>query len=390
VLDNGVPRFAPDGAFRGYIGSAIDITERKRGEELVRQVVEGAPNAMIVVNSKGIISLVNLQTEAVFGYTRAELIDQPVEMLIPGGIDAAPQSRAMGAGRSFSGRRKDGSDVSVEIGVNSIQTPEGRFTLASIIDITERRIAEREQVRSRNELAHLARVAMLGELSGSLAHELNQPLTAILSNAQAAQEFLLQEPVDLDEVRAILADIVEEDRRAREVIRRLRLLFRKGELQFESLDLNEIVAEVLKLMNSDLVNHGVTVRTELAPRLPRFSGDRVQLQQVVINLIVNASDAMNGNRSADRNLRISTGVDENQRVRLSVADSGCGIPPAQLQQIFEPFHTTKASGMGLGLAVCRTIMSAHAGEIWVDPNHHHGACFHVAFPPLREASHEQR
>jgi C4-dicarboxylate-specific signal transduction histidine kinase len=219
-----------------------------------------------------------------------------------------------------------------------------------------------------------------------LAHELNQPLTAILSNAQAAQEFLAQDPTNLDEVRGILQDIVDEDKRAREVIRRLRLLFRKGEVQFEALDLNELVLEVLKLMNSDLVNHGVSVETELAGALPTIRGDRVQLQQVLINLIVNASDAMTNNDINDRQLRASTTLDDGNGVRISLADSGCGIPAGQLEQIFEPFHTTKDKGMGLGLAVCRTIISAHAGKFWATNNPDRGACFHIALPPLSGGS----
>jgi PAS domain S-box-containing protein len=248
-------------------------------------------------------------------------------------------------------------------------------------DITERRNAESEQLRQRQELAHLSRVAMLGELSGSLAHELNQPLSAILSNAQAAQEFLSAKPVDLDEVRGILQDIVSEDRRAGEIIRRLRLLFRKGEVQHEPIDLNGLILEVLKLMNSEQVNHGVTLQTELAPELPAVTGDRVQLQQVLINLIMNAFDAMGGLDMAERTLTIATRLDSEDRVEIRVADTGCGIPLGHLERIFEPFHTTKAHGMGLGLAVCRTIISAHAGVLRATNNPDRGACLYVTLPP---------
>ncbi len=215
-----------------------------------------------------------------------------------------------------------------------------------------------------------------------MAHELNQPLTAILSNAQAAQAFLAQDSQNLDEVRAILQDIVDEDRRAREVISRLRLLFRKGEIQFEAIDLNELVLEVLKVMNSDLVNHDVRVQTDLAADLPNVRGDRVQLQQVLINLIVNASDAMSGNDDADRTLCVATRLDDDGRVRMSVSDAGCGIPADQIERIFEPFRTSKSTGMGLGLAVCRTIIAAHAGKLWAANNSERGACFHTTFPSM--------
>ena len=173
-------------------------------------------------------------------------------------------------------------------------------------DITARKQAEAETLQQRSELAHLSRVTMLGELSGSMAHELNQPLTAILSNAQAAQRFLAHEDADLNEVRDILKDIVEQDNRAGEIIRRLRLLLKKGEVRHQPLDLNDVVQEVLKLIRSDLVNQSVVAHTELATDLPPVKGDRVQLQQVLLNLVMNACDAMNGNAPADRQLVVRT------------------------------------------------------------------------------------
>jgi signal transduction histidine kinase len=256
------------------------------------------------------------------------------------------------------------------------------FMRGVCFDITSRKEAERDRARQRNELAHLSRVAMLGELSGSFAHELTQPLTSILSNAQAAQQFLADGPAEIEEVRGILQDIVDEDRRAREVIGRLRLLFRKGEVQYEPLDLNDLVRDVIKLMNSELINHGVTVQTDLAPQLPNVRGDRVQLQQVLINLLVNASDAMGEDDIANRKLRVSTRLNQHDEAELAVADSGCGIPPEQIERVFEPFHTTKTKGMGLGLTVCRTIISAHGGRLHAENNSDRGACFHVSLPSI--------
>ena len=197
----GVPRFAPDGTLVGYIGCADDITERKRGEELPRQVLEAAPNAMIMVNQDGRITLVNAAVETVFGYAREELIGSAIEILVPERVRshhpgdrthyfADPSVRMMGAGRELYGRRKDGSAVPVEIGLTPIQTPEGLFVLASVIDITARKAAELEAERHRAELAHVERISTMGQLATSLAHELNQPLTAILANAQTAQEWL--------------------------------------------------------------------------------------------------------------------------------------------------------------------------------------------------------
>jgi two-component system sensor kinase FixL len=254
------------------------------------------------------------------------------------------------------------------------------LTRGASLDITARKEAELEAQHQRNELAHLSRVTMLGALSGSLAHELNQPLAAILSNAQAAQRFLTSDSVDLEEVRDILTDIVEEDKRAGEVIRRLRLLLEKGEVQHQRLDVNTMVLDGLRLLRSDLVNQGVTVHTELAPGLPSVQGDRVQLQQVLLNLVVNACDAMTGNTRDDRRISIRTEPGDDNTVCLSVGDSGAGIAPAKLEQVFEPFFTTKAHGMGLGLAVCRTIVTAHRGRLWVVSNPERGATFHVVVP----------
>jgi C4-dicarboxylate-specific signal transduction histidine kinase len=233
-------------------------------------------------------------------------------------------------------------------------------------------------------MAHLARVSMLGELSGSLAHELNQPLTAILSNAQAAQRFLAQDQADLDNVREILKDIVTEDKRAGEIIRRLRLLLRKGEVQQQPLDANEVVQEVLKLVRSDLVNHGVAAQVELAPGLPAIKADRVQLQQVLLNLVMNACDAMSGCPVGARDLVVRTGPAGGEGVCISIADHGAGIAPDKLDRVFEPFFTTKPQGMGLGLAVCRTIISAHGGKLWVANNPDQGATFHVVLPVAEE------
>jgi two-component system sensor kinase FixL len=250
-----------------------------------------------------------------------------------------------------------------------------------LMDITKRKQAELEAACHRNEMAHLSRVTMLGELSGSLAHELNLPLTAILSNAQAAQRMLANGDADLAEVREILNDIVTEDKRAGEVIRRLRLFLKKGEVQQHSLRINNVVQDVLKLIRSDLVNQKVTVNCELARNLPTITGDPVQLQQVLLNLVVNACDAMAGCDTPERGLRIRTGIENgSSAVTISVTDRGGSIPEDKMEQIFEPFFTTKAKGMGLGLSVCRTIMAAHRGKLWATNNANRGATFHFCLP----------
>jgi two-component system, LuxR family, sensor kinase FixL len=261
-------------------------------------------------------------------------------------------------------------------------TPEGGFAgyIGSCIDITPRKQAELEAARQRNELAHLSRVSLLGELSGSFAHELNQPLTAILSNAQAAQRFLARNAADPAELNEILNDIVEEDKRAGEVIRGIHLLLKKGEVQLQALDVNEVVHNVLKLLHSDLVNQNVAVHVELALHLPAVNGDGVQLQQVLLNLVVNGCDAMADIEAVDRKLLVRTELADGKDVRVSVADQGYGIPPEKIDRIFEPFFTTKVKGMGMGLAVCRTIISAHGGRLWATNNPKRGATFQFTLP----------
>lgn len=364
--------------------------ERFKVKERFRLVIESAPNGMIAVNAAGRIVLVNAQTERSFAYDRSDLIGQPITLLLPGLLDISAAASGDGVHangtssgkhqREMTGRRKDGREFPLEVGLNPVSSAEGPLTMASIVDISERKRSQVELERQRLEVTHLSRVTMLGELSGSLAHELNQPLTAILSNAQAAQRFLALEKVDLLEVRDILGDIVEQNKRAGEVIHRLRVLLKKGEIELVPLDIGEVVRDVLKLVGSDLINHGVTVRADIQPQLPMVHGDRVHLQQVLVNLVINGCDAMTANLPGNRKLGVKAQVDGTKGVRVSVSDSGTGIAVENLDTVFQPFFTTKTTGMGLGLAVCRTIVTAHGGELWAANNEGRGAVFHLVLP----------
>jgi two-component system sensor kinase FixL len=208
-----------------------------------------------------------------------------------------------------------------------------------------------------------------------------------LSNAQAAQRFLARDSVDLGEVHDILKDIIDQDRRAGAVIGRWRTLLRKGEIQLQPLDVNDVTNEVLRLAHNELIAHNVTVVARLTPGLPAVRGDRVGLQQVLLNLIVNACDAMKLNEAARRHLTVVTGPDGAGAVQISIADRGGGIPADRLERVFEPFFTTKEGGLGLGLAICRSIVAAHGGRLWVANNADHGAtfCFTLSTQPC-EAS----
>jgi PAS domain S-box-containing protein len=260
--------------------------------------------------------------------------------------------------------------------------PDGTFLgyIGSAIDITQRKETESELRRQRAELAHMTRISTMGELAASLAHELNQPLTAILSNAQAAQRFMRAEPADLEEVRAILKDIVKDDSRAGEVIRRLRALVRKEQLDFVSLDLPSVISDVALLLHSDAILHNVRILLKLDHGLPQVRGDKVQLQQVMLNLMINAFDAMKDCRERKREVVVRAAADGTELVRVAVHDNGTGLLPDKFDRIFEPFYTTKRDGLGMGLSICRSIIESHRGNLWVESHRAAGATFYFTVP----------
>ncbi|QIF03639.1 ATP-binding protein [Roseimicrobium sp. ORNL1] len=254
-------------------------------------------------------------------------------------------------------------------------------------DITERRRATQEAQQRREELAHLSRVATLGALSGSLAHELNQPLGIILSNAQAARHLLSRDqPVEeeMRELREIIADIISEDRRAGDVIGRMRTLLRRGEVNLQPLEVNANLEEVVQLTRSDLIGRGVKVDLQLAEGLPRVMSDRVQFQQVLLNLITNAVDAMEASPPGERTITLVT-CREGDEVRIDIRDMGPGLPEDP-ESLFKAFHTTKENGMGLGLSISRALVTAHGGKLWATPNEPKGATFHATFPVAKSVT----
>jgi two-component system sensor kinase FixL len=238
--------------------------------------------------------------------------------------------------------------------------------------------------KAQAELAHAARVMVMGELAASLAHELNQPLAAILSNAQAAQRFLAAAPLDLDEVRAVLTDIVADDQRAGEVIQRLRRLLTRGELERLPLDLNEVIREVVRLIHSEAVIKSVTVVLNLEAELPPVPGDRVQLQQVLLNLLINGVEAMSAVEDRPRQLLIGSHRHGARDVLVAVRDVGIGLDPEQAERIFDSFYTTKPDGMGLGLSISRSIIEAHGGRLWATANAGYGTTVQFTPPTVKE------
>ena len=271
------------------------------------------------------------------------------------------------------------------ISVVPLSVPDGG-AVVSYTDITERKRVELEAQRSRQELAHFTRVSTIGALTASLAHELNQPLTGILANAQAALRFLEKTPPDLLEIRSILSDIVDDDKRAGEVIRRLRALLRKGEVQFRLLDLNALIRDVAKLLSSDAVIRNISVKLELDPGPALVSGDTVQLQQVVLNLLLNAMEAMAECAEDGQTITVRSENTELDAVHVSVQDAGPGFRQGTQDLIFEPFYTTKPSGMGMGLAISKSIIEAHGGLIWAVDNSMSGATVHFSLPGAGKSS----
>ena len=531
------------------LSAIVDITARKAAELALREseqrfrlVVEAAPNAMVMIDPASKIAMVNTQAERVFGYSRAELAGQSVEMLVPERFRghhpelrrtflADPRPRPMGAGRDLYGLRKDGSEFPIEIGLNPIETDEGTMVLSAIVDITGRKAAaqalrESEQRysvlvdgvtdyaiymvdpsgiitnwnrgaqrikgyrteeivgqhfsrfyteedraanapqqslesaardgryeaqawrvrkdgsrflanvvidalkddsgrligfakitrdvtervraareleeariglvqsraeqalrRAQAELAHVARVATMGELTASIAHEVNQPIAATVLNAQAALHWLGAGPPDLEEARQALARIVDDGNRAGDVIRRIRDLIKRAPPRVEWFDINDAIREVIELTRAETVKNGVSMQTELAAGLPLVKGDRVELQQVVLNLIVNAVEAMSAVAEGTRELLISTARADTD-VLVTVRDSGPGMPAEGLERVFDPFHTTKPTGLGMGLSISRSIIAAHGGRLWASTNAPRGAVFQFTLP-FERAGHDR-
>ena len=244
----------------------------------------------------------------------------------------------------------------------------------------QRRRAEAEISRQRMELAHVSRVSTMGQLAAALAHELGQPLGAILRNTEAAELFLQKETPDLAEIRAILADIRNDDERAGKVIDRMRSLLKRRELESHLLDLGELIEEIVALAWSDALTRRVSLTMQVSAQLPPVRGDRVHLQQVLLNLILNGMDAMADGENGKRLLVIRASPGTEGQVAVAVSDSGTGLLPDKIKSLFEPFFTTKPDGMGMGLAISRTLIEAHGGKIWAENNAGRGATFKFTLP----------
>jgi two-component system, LuxR family, sensor kinase FixL len=370
------------GSLIGASTIARDIGDRKRAEKKLRDLLEAAPDAMVIVDDVGHIVLVNAEVERLFGYQRDDLLGCPVEMLLPERYRSVHVShrrdyaqdahtRPMGAGLELYAVRKDGSEVPVEISLSPLDTEEGPLVVTAIRDISERKRTEQqvaaanEQLRKAEaERVHIARVVTSGELASSIAHEINQPLAAIVNDGAACLRWLQGRPPKLDEARESVRHMIADAIRASHVIARVRSLLAKKPSVKAPFDPNDLVRETAALVKGEIARFGATIRTKLTPDLPDVLGDRIQVQQVLLNLIVNALEAMSSVDDRPRELALRSSRGGSSAVLLAVRDSGVGIAPDLRDRIFEPFYTTKADGLGMGLAICRSIVEGHSGHLW--------------------------
>jgi C4-dicarboxylate-specific signal transduction histidine kinase len=251
--------------------------------------------------------------------------------------------------------------------------------VGAVMDVSAIRLAERELHKTRTDLAHVTRVTSLGELTASIAHEVNQPLSAVITNAAACQSWLDHEQPDLAEVRTALERIIRDGTRAGEVIRRIRTLAKKADTKMAPVNLNEVLSEALSFVQHELIRSRVALRMEQASVLPVLA-DKVQLQQVILNLVINGIEAMQPITDRARELLIRSEQDDEEHVRVTVTDCGVGFPADSAGQLFSTFFTTKSGGMGMGLSICRSIIEFHGGRIWAVPNRPHGATIHFTLP----------
>ena len=403
VMDIGVPESPVEGAFLGYIGATVDVDGQKKAEEALRQsevrcraVFSSLIGHVAVIDCKGAIIGVN---DAWLRFARQHRA--PVETVSLGVnyLEICRQALAReehDAGVALSGIQAvlDGArseftleyrcpaksgDRWFEMIVHPLRRPDGGAIITHL-NITKRRRAELEAQCLLQELAHVTRVTLMGELTASFAHELSQPLTAILNNAQVAQRWIADEPRNPDRIQEILSDIVTDNLRAARIIHQLRNMLKKGVVDFKKLNLNKLIQDVVELLRDEAILKRVRVSLDLDPALPGVRGDRIQLQQVVLNLMVNAFEAMQNVQPTQRKLLIRTSRMGKEQAVVFVQDTGPGIAPGQLDRVFEPFFSTKLEGMGMGLAICRSIVRAHEGQISAVNNPHHGATFKVILP----------
>jgi two-component system sensor kinase FixL len=374
---------------------ASSETMQAAGESaLLRSILDTVPDAMVVIDSRGIMQSFSAAAERLFGYSAADVCGKNVSLLMPSPYReqhdgylarylATGERRIIGIGRVVMGRRKNGSTFPMELSVGEVQQNGHRLFTGFVRDLTERQHTQARLQELQNDLLHVSRVRSMGQMAAALSHELNQPLTATTNYIRAALRLLDGPAPDLGRIRQALTLASEQTLRSGEIIRRLRAFVARGEVIRQPENIAKLIEEASALALVGAQEGGIEVRLEVDSTLPPAVVDRVQIQQVLINLIRNALEAMEA--SPKRCLSISTEAWES-KVLVAVTDTGSGISPAIETQLFQPFVTTKRDGMGIGLSVCRTIIEAHGGRLWVDPNPGGGSIFRFTIPLAQDAA----
>jgi len=377
-----------------------DITQRKQeesdrrySEEKHRVVIEAASDAVICVDECSVILLANPATTRIFGYEPAELIGKPLTVLMPEFLRklhehgfrrylATGQRHINWQGTELTGLRKNGDEFPVEISFGEVTAEGHRLFTGFVRDISERKQAEELRASlhaTQAELVRVSRLTTMGELAASIAHEVNQPLTAVTNNANACLRLLATRNLEPEVLRRALEEIVADGTRASAVIARIRAFIKKTPTEKIELDMNEVIQEVLALTGRELHENRVLLECQLTKALPSVRADRVQMQQVVLNLIINGIEAMTTVTSRPRSLLVRSQLDESGDVLVAVHDSGTGLG-LERDRVFAPFFTTKANGMGMGLPISRSLVEGQGGRLWATPNSPHGAVFSFTLP----------
>jgi PAS domain S-box-containing protein len=385
------------GAAPFWFAVVEDITQRQEEEsarryteEKYRLVVETASDAVISLDETSTILLANPGTTRIFGYDPAELIGKPLTMLMPEFLRklheagfkryvATGQRHINWQGTELTGLRKNGQEFPVEVSFGELTKDGHRVFTGFIRDISERKQAQRAIQNAQAELARVSRLTTMGELAASIAHEVNQPLTAVNNNSNACLRLLANQNLQPDVLRRALEEIVVDGTRASAIIARIRAFIKKAPAEKNRLDVNEVIGEVLVMMGHGFEENRISLQSELAQALPPVLGDRVQLQQVLLNLIMNGIEAMTEVTNRPRTLWVQSRIDESGDVLIAVRDSGTGLG-SESDSVFTPFFTTKTNGMGMGLPISRSLIEGHGGRLWSSPNFPHGAVFSFTLP----------
>lgn len=375
------------------LGILLDVTEQTRREAENRAILETVVDAIILMDEDGIVEVFNPSATALFGFAPEQIIGRPVATLMPEPMRSrhdgfvrhyllTGERRIIGIGRELEARHRDGHLIPIHLAVSEIRL-DGRRRFAGIVrDLSEQRASRAALAEQREKLAHVGRLSIMGEMTASIAHEINQPLTAIAMYAQASLKLLARGDVDRDKLASALDKLNTQTLRAGAIIERIQRFARAEQTQRLTVDVNGLLTELSKLAEGDARIHDVEIHLDLEERLPAARVDPIQIQQVALNLIRNAIDAMqevacrHGNCVTIRSRRRGPGV------AVEVSDQGTGVADEQANLLFKPFHTTKKHGMGMGLSICRTIIDEHGGELRHRNNPQHGATFYFVLPAV--------